>query len=143
MNQHSLSSSGHQTSDHKQRIPDLKVARVHTALLKIYCSLILYIIWGQVCACLLHLQVNQTEFNFGMPDDSYSGSLSPLLAWHRELAGWPTAKRHWERNCRAQSLRTVFLDSFCLFVYLFCFFVFVFVFPALGQKRMCSVFSCG
>lgn len=62
MNVHSLFSSGLQRSGHWQRIPGLKVASVHTGLLKIYSVIIPYIIWGQVCACLLCLHINQTKF---------------------------------------------------------------------------------
>lgn len=62
MNVHSMSSSGFQRSDHWQRIPSLKVARVHTGLLKIYSVIIPYIIWGQICAFLLCLHINQTKF---------------------------------------------------------------------------------
>lgn len=62
MNVHHLSSSGGQISDHLQTVPELKVARVHTVLMKIYSVIILYIIWGRICACLVHLYINQTIF---------------------------------------------------------------------------------
>lgn len=62
MNVHSLSSSGLQISDHWQSVADLKVAKVHTALLKIYSDIMPYIVWGQICTCLLHLHIKQTKF---------------------------------------------------------------------------------
>lgn len=119
MNVHSLSSSGLQISDHWQRIPGLKVARVHTALLNIYSSIIPYITWGQICACLLHLHINQTKFQlWGYRRQLFRKPKSSSCLTQRagRMTHW---KRHGERNCRAQSTRIVFLDFFCLFACLF------------------------
>lgn len=121
MNVHSLSSSGPQISDHWQSVADLKVAKVHTALLKIYSGIIPYIVWGQICTCVLHLHIKQTKFQLW--DDRRQLLKKPKSS--SCLTQRPYSVTHWKEASGEKLQSRVTQNSLSGLFWFVCLFVFL------------------